>query len=58
MKKGQTYVQKSWDPVGCTYSDGEHQLQQQPRTSVSLFHPPGAEEADLWLTAEYRKLLN
>lgn len=40
MKKGQTYVQKSWDPVGYTYSDGEHQLQQQPRTSVSLFYPP------------------
>lgn len=40
MKQGQTYVQKSWDPVGYTYSDGEHQLQQQPRTSVSLFHSP------------------
>lgn len=40
MKKGQTYGKKSWDPVGYTYSDGEHRLQQQPRTSGSLFHPP------------------
>lgn len=40
MMKGQTYVQKSCDPVSYTYSDGEHQLQPQPRTLVNLFHPP------------------
>lgn len=34
------HIQKSCDWVGCTHSDGRHQLRQ-PGTSLSLLHTSG-----------------
>ena len=35
------HIQKSCDWVGCTHSDGGHQLQQHPGISLSLLYTSG-----------------